>query len=167
MNYCFFDNKDLEIPFYDEAYFSNLIGNENNDFDLNKEDDRRDFPNNTKITQFLNMNAYEDFENRTDVTTKRPFYNNPPKELSKEDIAPPFYSLNIIREILMQNDGYNNRLTDKIIKEKSVIEAEEYMNSTKKININDFMYQGDNIFKQEYLINLEYEEVKKKKNIII
>ena len=57
-------------------------------------------------------------------------------------------------------------LTDKIIKEKSIIEAEEYMNSTKKITINDFMYQNDNIFKQENYINLECEEVKDKDNYL-
>ena len=112
------------------------------------------------------MNAHEDFEKITAATTKRPFYNYPPKELSKKDSTPHFYSLNTIREILMQNDGYSDRLTDKIIKEKSVIEAEEYMKSGKKINSDDFMYQSDNIFNQENFINWEYEEVKEKNNYL-
>ena len=166
MNYFFFEHRDSEFPFYNEAYFSNLTLNENNDFDLNREDDLKVFPNSTTIPQFLNINAHEDFEKITAATTKRPFYNNPPKELSKKDSTPHFYSLNTIREILMQNDGYSDRLTDKIIKEKSVIEAEEYMKSGKKINSDDFMYQSDNIFNQENFINWEYEEVKEKNNYL-
>ena len=162
MNYFFFDfdNRELENPFYNENYFSSLIANEKNDLDLKREDDRSICPINTKIPSF------ENFENKTDVTTKRFFYNNLLKELSKKDIAPPFYSYNTIREILIQNDGYNNRLTDKIIKEKSVLEAEEYMNSGKKIPINDFMYQNDNIFKQENFFNWEYEEGKETKKYL-
>ena len=166
MSYFFFENRDTEIPLNDAAYFSSLIGNEINEFDLNIEDDRRNFPNNANITQFLNMNVYDNFEIRTDATMKRPFYNSPLKELIKKDNAHPFYSINAIRDILIQNNDYNNRLTDKIIKEKSIIEAEEYMNSTKKITINDFMYQSDNIFKQENYINLECEEVKDKDNYL-
>jgi hypothetical protein len=166
MSYFFFENRDTEIPFNDAAYFSSLIGNENNELDLNIEDDRRNFPNNANITQFLNMNVYDNFEIRTDATLKRPFYNSPLKELIKKDDAHPFYSINTIRDILIQNNDYNNRLTDKIIKEKSVIEAEEYMKSGKKINSDDFMYQSDNIFNQENFINWEYEEVKEKNNYL-
>ena len=165
MNYYFFENRDSEIPFYDENYFSSINGNENNDLDFNREEEGKDFPNNTNIPQLLNMNAYNYFENRTDATTKIPFYNNPLKELSKIDKAPPFYSLNIIKGILMQNNNYNNRLHDKIIIEKNVLEAEEYMKSTKKIEINDFIYQNDNIFKHSF-INLEYEEVKEQDNYL-
>ena len=112
------------------------------------------------------MNTSYHFEYRTDATTNRLFYNNPPKELSKKDNVPSFYSLNTIRGIIVKNDDYNNVLIDKIIKEKSVIEAEEYMNSTMKKTINDFMYQSDNIFKQENFIGMEYEEMKEKDNFL-
>ena len=104
MSYFFFENRDTEIPLNDAAYFSSLFGNENNELDLNIEDDRRNFPNDANITQFLNMNVYDNFEIRTDATMKRPFYNSPLKELIKKDNAHPFYSINAIRDILIQNN---------------------------------------------------------------
>jgi hypothetical protein len=73
--------------------------------------------------------------------------------------------LNTISGILVQNDGYNNRLIDKIIKDEKLLESDQYaiqyMNSIKSKSSNYSLYQNDNIPKEENFIG---EELKKDNN---
>ena len=46
--------------------------------------------------------------------------------LKKNDNPYPFYSLNMIKEILIKNVDNNNELINKIIRYEGVIELEEY-----------------------------------------
>jgi hypothetical protein len=108
------------------------------------------------------MNTNYNFEDRTrDKTDKRL------KNLieNKNGNAPHYFSLNTISGILVQNDGYNNRLIDKIIKDEKLLESDQYaiqyMNSIKSKSSNYSLYQNDNIPKEENFIG---EELKKDNN---
>ena len=146
--------------------FQNEIENNINDLFWNEEDDRRYFYPNENISQDTNikpfMNTNYNFEDRTrDKTDKRL------KNLieNKNGNAPHYFSLNTISGILVQNDGYNNRLIDKIIKDEKLLESDQYaiqyMNSIKSKSSNYSLYQNDNIPKEENFIG---EELKKDNN---
>ena len=107
--------------------FQNETENNRNDLFWNEEDDRRYFYPNENISQDTNikpfMNTNYNFEDRTrDITDKRL------KNLieNKNGNAPHYFSLNTISGILVQNDGYNNRLIDKIIKDEKLLESDQY-----------------------------------------
>ena len=160
----------------DSVFFSNeplltsqnLIENDINDLFLNEEDNKRYYIHNESISQDINMKQIMVrnyiYDNRTsDITDKRRKY------LLKNDNVPPFYSLNTISGILIQNDINYYRIIDRIINTApKVIEAEEYMKSTKKKSIDNLMYKNDynyNFnFNQENLFDFEYKEVKEKDN---
>ena len=166
MTYHNFDNIESVFYFNEPLLTSpNFFENDINDLFLNEEDNKRYYIHNdnnyqdTNIKPFMNTN--NNFDNRTsDITDKRL------KNLVKNENAPPFYSLNVIRGILIKNDDNNNRLFDKIIKDQRVLESEEYMKSGKKQSINNFNYQNDNIFNQENFNDFGYEEVKEKDNYL-
>ena len=151
--------------------FKNEIENNINDPFWNEEDDRRYFYPNENISQDTNikppMNSNYIFEEKTrDITDKRL------KNLieNKNINAPHYFSLNAISGILVQNDGYNNRLIDKIIKDEKLLESVQYaiqnMNSIKNKSSNNSLYQNDNIPKEENFNDFEYGEVKKKDNYL-
>ena len=155
------------IFFFNEPLLTsqNLFENYINDHFLNEEDYRGNYFYNENIYQDFNikpfMNSKYNFDNITsDITDKIP------KKLPEIDNGPPFYSLNAIRGILIQNDEDNKRLFDNIIQDQRVLESEEYMKSGKKKSISDIIYQNDNIFNQENSLNFEYEEVKEKDNYL-
>ena len=161
------DDNINSIFFFNEPLLTsqNLFENYINDHFLNEEDNRGNYFYNENIYQDFNikpfMNSKYNFDNITsDITDKIP------KKLPEIDNAPPFYSLNAIRGILIQNDEDNKRLFDNIIQEPRVLESEEYMKSGKKKSISDIIYQNDNIFNQENSLNFEYEEVKEKNNYL-
>ena len=152
--------------FFKEQFltFPNLYENDKNESLIDDEDERRYYIHNSYISQdnirpFINTNY--NFENRTsDITDKRL------KNLIKNiDNAPPFYSLNTIRGILIKNvDENDSKLFDKIImiKDENISELKEYIKFNEKNTINNFMYHSDNISKQENFINLEYKENEEK-----
>lgn len=78
--------------------------------------------------------------------------------------------MNAIRELIIKNEEDNNRANDLINKikvDKLVLEAEEYMNSTKKINIDEnTFYPSSNIIKQENFIESVIEEMEQKDNFL-
>ena len=161
------DDNINSIFFFNEPLLTsqNLFENYINDHFLNEEDNRGNYFYNENIYQDFNikpfMNSKYNFDNITsDITDKIP------KKLPEIDNGPPFYSLNAIRGILIQNDEDNKRLFDNIIQEPRVLESEEYMKSGKKKSISDIIYQNDNIFNQENSLNFEYEEVKEKNNYL-
>ena len=161
------DDNINSIFFFNEPLLTsqNLFENYINDHFLNEEDNRGNYFYNENIYQDFNikpfMNSKYNFDNITsDITDKIP------KKLPEIDNAPPFYSLNAIRGILIQNDEDNKRLFDNIIQDQRVLESEEYMKSGKKKSISDIIYQNDNIFNQENSLNFEYEEVKEKNNYL-
>ena len=166
MTYHNFDNIESVFYFNEPLLTSpNFFENDINDLFLNEEDNKRYYIHNdnnyqdTNIKPFMNTN--NNFDNRTsDITDKRL------KNLVKNENAPPFYSLNVIRGILIQNEENSNKLFDKIIKDQRVLESEEYMNSGKKQSKNNFNYQNDNIFNQENFNDFEYEEFKEKDNYL-
>ena len=146
--------------------FQNPNENSINDPFLNEEDNRRYFNLYENISQDTNikpfMNTNYNFEDKTrDITDKRL------KNLieNKNINAPKYFSLNTISGILVQNDGYNNRLIDKIIKDEKLLESDQYavqnMNSNKSKSSNNSLYQNDNIPKEE---KKEYGERQKKDN---
>ena len=160
--------------FFNESLlsFSNLIEFGKNELFSNEEDDKRYFILNEFISQDTNikppMNSNYIFEEKTrDITDKRLknlIENNNGK-------APPFFSLNLISELLPQNGGYNKRLIDKIIKDENKLLVlklypKQNVNSTMKKSSNNYQVQNDNIFKEENSINLKNEEVKKKDNYL-
>jgi hypothetical protein len=161
------DDNINSIFFFNEPLLTsqNLFENYINDHFLNEEDYRGNYFYNENIYQDFNikpfMNSKYNFDNITsDITDKIP------KKLPEIDNGPPFYSLNAIRGILIQNDEDNKRLFDNIIQDQRVLESEEYMKSGKKKSISDIIYQNDNIFNQENSLNFEYEEVKEKDNYL-
>jgi hypothetical protein len=160
--------------FFNESLlsFSNLIEFDKNDLFSNEEDDKRYYIFNEYISQDTNikpsMNPNYIFEEKTrDITDKRLknlIENNNGK-------APPFFSLNLISELLPQNGGYNKRLIDMIIKDENKLlvlklSPKQNVNSTMKKSSNNYQVQNDNIFKEENFIDLENEEVKKKDNYL-
>ena len=167
----YLDNID-SVFFFNEPLLTsqNLIENDINDLFLNEEDNKRYYIHNENISQDTNMKQImaqnNTLDNRTsDITDKRR------KNLLKNDNVPPFYSLNTISGILIQNDINYYRIIDRIINtDPKVIEAEEYMKSTKKISIDNLMYKNDynyNFnFNQENLFDFEYKEVKEKDNYL-
>ena len=143
--------------------FHNPNENSINDPFLNEEEDKRYFNLFENISQDTNikpfMNTNYNFEDRTrDKTDKRL------KNLieNKNINAPKYFSLNTISGILVQNDGYNNRLIDKIIKDEKLLESDQYavqyMNSIKSKFSNNSLYQNDNIPKEENFIGEEQKK---------
>ena len=125
---------------------------------MNEEDDRRYLIYNENIFQDTNIKPFKNpnynFEERTtrDKTDKRL------KNLIENNNgnAPPFLSLNIIIRKLDENDGYNNNLIEKIIKDEKILKFVydvQNMNSIKEKSNNNSEYQKDNIFKQEKSID--------------
>ena len=159
--------------FFNESFqpFSNLIENDiQDDPSLNEEDDRRYLIYNENIFQDTNIKPFKNsnynFEERTtrDKTDKRL------KNLIENNNgnAPPFLSLNIIIRKMTENDGYNNNLIEKVIKDEKILKFVQYdiqnMNSNKEKSKINFEYQNDNISKQENSIDLKYEGEKEKDN---
>ena len=149
-----FENTDCRFLFYEEPFFLNSNENEVNDFFYNKEDDRKNFQDKTIFNNF----EYYKFEERTQETNIKLSYNDSPKDLPKKEIVPSFCSLNYIRELIAKHDEYrSNEIITKIINDKTVLEAEEYLNSGKKITIDNCMLSSDNNLAQENSNDLEYE----------
>ena len=174
MTYHNIDNNKISGDFFNESLlsFSNYIEFDKNELFSNEGDDKRYYILNEYISQDTNikppMNSNYIFEEKTrDITDKRLknlIENNNGK-------APPFFSLNLISELLPQNGGYNKRLIDKIIKDENKLLVlklypKQNVNSTMKKSSNNYQVQNDNIFKEENLIDLENEEVKKKDNYL-
>ena len=150
-----FENTGCRFLFYEEPFFLNSNENEVNDFFYNKEDDRKNFQDKTIFNNF----EYYKFEERTQETNIKLSYNDSPKDLPKKEIVPSFCALNYIRELIAKNDDENriNVIIDKIKNDKTVLEAEEYLNSGKKITIDNCMLSSDNNLAQENSNDLEYE----------
>ena len=150
-----FENTDCRYLIYEEPFFLNSYENEENDFFYNREDDRKNFQDKTIFNNF----EYFKFEERTQETNIKLSYNDSPKDLSKKEIVPPFYALNYIREHISKHDDKyrSNEIIDKIINDKTILEAEEYLKSAKKITIDNFMFPSDIILAQENFNDFEYE----------
>ena len=91
------------------------------------EEDNRNYIHNKNISQ-----------ETIDITNK----------IKKNDDPYPFYSLDKIKEILIQSGEFDIELINKIIKNESILELEKYMNSIKKKTKNDCpSKQKDNYLK--------------------
>jgi hypothetical protein len=150
-----FENTDCGYFLYEEPFFLNSYENEANDFFYNKEDDKRYFQDKAIFNNYENYKL----EEKTEATNIKLNYNHPPKDLPKKVIVPSFYGLNSIRILIDNNDvDYKcNEIFDKIINDKTVLEAEEYLKTTKKITIDNYMPPSDNIFKQDNFFDFGYE----------
>ena len=155
MNDSIFENTDCRYLIYEEPFFLNSYENEVNDFFYNREDDSKNFQDKT----FFNNYEYYKFEERTQETNLKLIYNDSPKDLPKKEIVPPFKALNSIRERISKlDDKYrSNEIIDKIINDKTILEAEGYLKSSKKITLDNFMFPSDNIFAQENYNDFGYE----------
>lgn len=78
--YSIFENVDCGYYLYDEPHLISLIENEPNDFDFNREDDRKCFPDNT----IFNNYPYYNIEGKTEATIEKRIEINPPKDLPKK-----------------------------------------------------------------------------------
>jgi len=164
MTCLFFENTDYGNSLIDEPLFSNLYENDANEFGFPKEEDRRCFSDNV----IFNNYSYYNIEDKTDVTNRKLNHIFPSKDLPKKEIEPPFYSLDTIGKMIIKNEDHNrsNELINKIIKDNRILEEEEYMNSTKKITIDNSFFPSNNFFIQENFIDLEYEEMKQRDNYL-
>ena len=155
MSYSFFENTERGYFMYEEPFFLNSYENEPNDFFYNREDDKKYFQENDIFNNYANFK----FEERTEETDKNLINNSPKNDLQKNEIVPSYYSLGSIKELINKNDdNYRcNEIIGKIINDKTVLETAEYLNSTKKITIDNYMFPSDNIFKQENFFDFGYE----------
>jgi hypothetical protein len=93
------------------------------------EEDNRNYIHNKNISQ-----------ETIDITNK----------IKKNDDPYPFYSLDKIKEILIQSGEFDIELINKIIKNESILELEKYMNSIKKKTKNNCASnQKDNCLKKK------------------
>jgi hypothetical protein len=155
MSYSFFENTERGYFMYEEPFFLNSYENEPNDFFYNREDDKKYFQEKDIFNNYANFK----FEERTEETDKNLINNSPKNDLQKNEIVPSYYSLGSIKELINKNDdNYRcNEIIGKIINDKTVLETAEYLNSTKKITIDNYMFPSDNIFKQENFFDFGYE----------
>jgi len=143
-----FENNDCGCFMNEEPFLLFSYENDANDFINNREvDDRRYFQDN-----YI-------FEEKTKETNIKLSQNYPQKDLPKKEIIPSFCSLNTANELIGNNDhNYRcNETLNQIVFDKTVLEEEEYLNSTQKKTIDDFMFPNDIIVKQGNSNNLEYE----------
>jgi len=143
--------------------------NEENECFPYKEDDNINNLNNEIIIDRIvskdPINNTLNLEKTNYETNKKLIFNYPLKALPKIGNFTHFYSLNLIQGILVNiidDNDKENDIISKIIKNKLVIEAEEYLKSGKKININnikDYIDEYNNFFDKGNIIYSEGEEV--------
>ena len=174
----FFDDTDSDnISVYESLFRPFPLENEEDDRDAHIGHASFDNLNNTNIIHqtvakepIKTINC--SFSNTKDVTIKNLNFNCPLKDLPKIDNFPHFCSLNTIHGILVNKIGDNdkdNEIIAKIIKDECVAKAEEYLKTTKKININnenENMNENDNFLDKGNIIDLNYEKMElKEKNL--
>jgi len=155
MSYSFFENTDSGYFMNEEPFFFSSYENEPNDFFYNIEDDKKNF----QEKEFFKNYGNHKFEERTEATDPKIINNYHKNDLPKKEIVPSYYSLDSIIEIIKKNDDLYrcNEIIGKIVNDKSILEAEEYLNSTKKITLDNYMFPSDNILKQDNFFDFGYE----------
>ena len=163
----FFDDTDSDNASAYEPLFEPFpFENEDNDFSPIIEDASINNLNDTNIIHktdvkepinIINLNL----EGTNDATNQKLNLNYPLKASPKIGSFTHFCSLNSIRGILVNKIGDNDDIITNIIKDECVRKAEEYLNTTKKINIKN---ENDYISDKGKIIGLGSEKIEKTEN---